>query len=233
MRSLTQGAALPARCGLRRAILRMLPLLRAAAATVLLVVLCVPQVRANTADTVNSTGPASPADAVVFRGAVERNATADTPGAASGQKTVEDTQRQSGEGAQQQTAAEPPRFGKNGESQLPSSGWGNYFQAIGILLFILGALYMGVWTLKRFGKLRGAGGGLGRNGLSVEGQFHIGPKKSLVVVRFLNKRLLLGVTDQQINLLTEMEADNEPTQQPKQPDFAELLDGAGDKDTAA
>jgi Flagellar biogenesis protein len=37
-------------------------------------------------------------------------------------------------------------------------------------------------------------------------QLPLGPRKGLMVVRFLNKRLLLGVTEQQISLLTEEEA---------------------------
>ncbi len=39
----------------------------------------------------------------------------------------------------------------------------------------------------------------------------LGPKKSLVVVRFLNKRVLLGVTDQQITMLTELPTDEDHT----------------------
>ena len=40
----------------------------------------------------------------------------------------------------------------------------------------------------------------------MEAQLPLGPRKGLMVVRFLNKRLLLGVTEQQISLLTEEEA---------------------------
>ncbi len=106
----------------------------------------------------------------------------------------------------------------------PPPGWGSYFQAIGVLLLVLGALYMGVWALKRFGKMQNFGR-QARNGLTVESQFHLGPKKSLVVVRFLNKRLLLGVTDQQINLVTEMEADD-PTSSTDTKPFRDELDAA-------
>lgn len=113
------------------------------------------------------------------------------------------------------------------------SGWGNYFQAIGVLLLVLGILYMGVWTLKRLGKLRGFGSKLARDGLTVEGQFHLGPKKTLVVVRFLNKRLLLGVTDHHINLLTEMEANHDATQNTSSTDFRDIMDEAGNKDSSS
>ncbi len=116
---------------------------------------------------------------------------------------------------------------------LPSSGWGNYFQAIGILLLILGGLYMGIWALKRFGKLTALGGRLARSGVAVEGQFHLGPKKSLVVVRFLNKRLLLGVTDHQINLLTEMEAEHDPTNESSASDFKAILEDADKQNSSS
>ncbi|UZP66228.1 flagellar biosynthetic protein FliO [Desulfovibrio mangrovi] len=119
------------------------------------------------------------------------------------------------------------------ELPLPSSGWGNYFQAVGVLLLILGGLYLGIWALKRFGKLHALGGRLSRHGVAVEGQFHLGPKKSLVVVRFLNKRLLLGVTDHQINLLTEMEAEHDPTNESRAADFKAILEDADRQDTSS
>ncbi len=75
-----------------------------------------------------------------------------------------------------------------------------------ILALVLGLLYL----LKRFGHKAGlsmAGG----HDLKILGQLGLGPKRSLVVVRFLNKILVLGVTDTQINLVTEMTADDTTT----------------------
>ena len=43
----------------------------------------------------------------------------------------------------------------------------------------------------------------------MEAQMPLGPKKGLMVVRFLNKRLLLGVTEHQISLITEESAQDE------------------------
>ena len=150
------------------------------------------------------------------------------------------------QGAQQKAAlADQPASGAadttvntttSGDAQpmpLPSSGWGNYFQAIGFLLLILGGLYMGIWALKRFGKLPALGGRLSRSGVAVEGQFHLGPKKSLVVVRFLNKRLLLGVTDHQINLLTEMEAEHDPKNESSASDFKAILEDADKQNSSS
>ena len=89
-------------------------------------------------------------------------------------------------------------------------GWGSYLQSIGILLLLLAALYGLLWLVKRYGVLKGFKGKRGNTiSLDVEERFHLAPKKQLVVVRFLNKRLLLGVTDHQINLLSETEADED------------------------
>ncbi|NJB67946.1 flagellar protein FliO/FliZ [Desulfobaculum xiamenense] len=94
-------------------------------------------------------------------------------------------------------------------------------RAVGGLLLVLSILLGGFWLLKRFGAR--AGFGMQARGLlKVEGQLPIGPKKNIVVVRFLNKHLVLGVTDSSINLLTETEIGDDDTQ----PDFSQTLDKA-------
>lgn len=75
------------------------------------------------------------------------------------------------------------------------------------LLIILGLIFLGFYLLKRYGHK--AGLGMGSQGkLKIIGALSIGPKKSVVVVRFLNKDLVLGVTDSQITLLTENQVDD-------------------------
>lgn len=86
--------------------------------------------------------------------------------------------------------------------------WSSYFQALAILFLIVACLWFGLWYLKR----KGAISLLTRHGdLQLESRMALGPKKSLVVVRFLNKRVLLGVTDQQITMLTELSTDEDAT----------------------
>lgn len=87
----------------------------------------------------------------------------------------------------------------------PSFSWGSYFQALSLLFFILALLWMAVYFVRKHGKFRfmPSPGDFPRDGLQVEAQLPIGPRKGLVVVRFLNKRLLLGVTEQQITMLSE------------------------------
>lgn len=86
--------------------------------------------------------------------------------------------------------------------------WGGYFQALGLLFLIVAGMFLVLWFLKRKGGL----GVLTRQGdLVFESKMALGPKKSLVVVRFLNKRVLLGVTDHQITMLTELPTDEDDT----------------------
>jgi flagellar protein FliO/FliZ len=50
----------------------------------------------------------------------------------------------------------------------------------------------------------------------------LGPKKNIVVVRFLNKRMVLGVTDASFNLLTEMDTGDDTDRK----DFDKALEDA-------
>lgn len=117
--------------------------------------------------------------------------------------------------------------------------WGGYFEAIGVMLILLGALWGILWLMRRYGRFRfmPAPGAFPRNGLAVEAQLPLGPRKGLYVVRFLNERLLLGVTDQQITLLKEMydaEADElGPVNPTDAKTFARLLAEEGGPDHAS
>lgn len=90
------------------------------------------------------------------------------------------------------------------EDETPVFSWGGYFKGIGALFLILAALWGVVWFLRKRGSLPGRGG-LPRDSFSVEAQLALSPKQKIVLVRFLNSRLLLGVTDQRITLLKEVE----------------------------
>lgn len=89
--------------------------------------------------------------------------------------------------------------------------WGGYFQAIAVLLLLLALLWGLVWAMRKYGKFNfmPRPGDFPRDELRVEAQVPLGPRKGLVVVRFLNRRLLLGVTDQHITFLTEAGHSNE------------------------
>ena len=76
------------------------------------------------------------------------------------------------------------------------------------LLLILLLIFAAYWLLRRFGPKLGLGPA-GRGGmLRLMSHLSLGPRKSIIVVRFLNdakapRDLVLGVTDHSITLLTE------------------------------
>ena len=90
--------------------------------------------------------------------------------------------------------------------------WGGYVQAIGILCLLLAGLWFVLWLVRRYGRFNflPKPGALPRDALVMEAQMPLGPRKGLMVVRFLNTRLLLGVTEQQICLLKEEELHDAP-----------------------
>lgn len=108
----------------------------------------------------------------------------------------------SGGGASAQIAAPVPPG--------PVFSWGGYVQALGILFLLMALLWLGVRFLRRYGHFNFMPrlGALPKDALVMEAQMPLGPRKGLIVVRFLKRRLLLGVSDQQISLLTEEPVEN-------------------------
>lgn len=107
-----------------------------------------------------------------------------------------------------------------------SFSWSGYLQAIGIMCVLLAALWFAVWAIRKWGKFNflPRPGSLPRDSLVMEAQMPLGPKKGLMVVRFMNRRLLLGVTEHQITLLTEDKPENER----KASSFESYLDHSAD-----
>jgi len=106
--------------------------------------------------------------------------------------------------------------------------WSGYFYAIGALCLILGALWGALWLMRRSGKFRfmPSYNTFPRDALRIEAQIPLGPRRGLMVVRFLNKRLLLGLSDQQIHLLSEAEYDGQPSA-----NFSKTLEEAERRET--
>jgi flagellar biogenesis protein FliO len=104
-----------------------------------------------------------------------------------------------------------------GGKPLPSP-----FRSIGVMLFVLGIFGLFVMFLKRMKggakSAKAARGGLGGflNKLSGTGAakamievvatHHLAPKRSIVVVRVQNRMLVLGMTNDAVNLITEFKA---------------------------
>ncbi len=107
-------------------------------------------------------------------------------------------------------------------AQSAVSSWAGYFEALAILFFILAALWLVLRLIRRGrgGFLTGAGAPM-----RMESRLALGPKKWVVVARILDKRLVLGVTDTQITMLTELDADERAPE--SKSSFAAALKKAG------
>lgn len=119
----------------------------------------------------------------------------------------------------------------NSQAAQDAFSWSGYFQALGILCILLAALWFAVWLIRRYGKFNflPRPGALPRDALVMEAQLPLGPRKGLMVVRFLNRRLLLGVTEHQISLLTEDKAQNGRQLN----NFQDIMDNARNADSAS
>ena len=116
------------------------------------------------------------------------------------------------------------------EPQVDSAfSWGGYFQAIGVMCILLAVLWGAVWAVRRYGKFNfiPSPSALPRDALKMEGQLPLGSKKGLVVIRFLDRRLLLGITEQNIILLKDTGLHDERDTQ----EFERLLNGAVQHDS--
>lgn len=87
----------------------------------------------------------------------------------------------------------------------PMTAWWGYFEALGWLCFALAALWLFLWLLKRRGALGLSGASV--PDMRIESRLALGPKKWVIVTRHLDRRLILGVTEQQITLLSDRPAE--------------------------
>jgi len=89
-----------------------------------------------------------------------------------------------------------------------------------MLLVVLAAIPLALWAVKRLQTLQPAG--RGPRPLSVAAQLPLGARERVVLVRVQDRLLVLGVTPQQITLLTEADPAAMPPA-PAAPDFGGLL----------
>ncbi|GAB7079493.1 hypothetical protein JCM14635_11660 [Megalodesulfovibrio paquesii] len=105
---------------------------------------------------------------------------------------------------------------KPGELNMPTIGWNSYFKALGGLCLILALVFGGLYAIRKIVPRAGLGGQKGRQ-LVLESALSLGPRKSVMVVRFLNKQLVLGVTDTRITCLHIQEDDHAPDESDTSP----------------
>jgi len=82
-------------------------------------------------------------------------------------------------------------------------GAGDALRATLALVFVVGLMFALAWAARRFGPVIRAERGLG---VRVLGHVALGQRASLALVRLGGAILLLGVTQNSVNLLKEMEA---------------------------
>lgn len=80
------------------------------------------------------------------------------------------------------------------------------FKMISALVVVLVCIYLGVYFLKKLMGRRSAANGR-NNLLQVLESAYVGPKKTVSLVRVADRSVLIGVTDNQISILTELDAE--------------------------
>jgi flagellar protein FliO/FliZ len=80
----------------------------------------------------------------------------------------------------------------------------------GGLFLVLALLFLVLYLLKRYGHKAGLVRKVSSD-LQLLGQLSLGPRRNVVVVRYLNKVMVLGVTETTITLLTETHHDQNQT----------------------
>ncbi len=128
--------------------------------------------------------------------------------------------------AQNQTSTQAPLYY---DSNMNDYSLGNYLSGIGLVVVMLGFLYALLWFLRKYGKgnFLPMASKISRNDLRLEAQLPLGPKKTLYVVRYFDKRILLGATDSQITHLSEdyiLDENDENSTQIKQENFKEVVE---------
>ena len=104
---------------------------------------------------------------------------------------------------------------------LSAFSWGGYVQAVGLMFLLVLALWGVLWLLRRYGRgfLLPRGAARSAELLRVEAQLPLGPRRGLMVVRFQDKHVLLGLSGERIVALSESYLREEQTAE----DFASLL----------
>ncbi len=106
---------------------------------------------------------------------------------------------------EQKTLSESFRAESKVSTEFVSPLTYDYLTGIGVLLFMLFMLYFILWGLKKYGKGKFIpfASSINREDLKVEARVPLDAKKTLYVIKYLNKRLLIGGTDSSLSLLSE------------------------------
>jgi flagellar biosynthetic protein FliO len=104
--------------------------------------------------------------------------------------------------------------------EQPSSAAGLLLRTLGALLLIVGLIVAAAWGMKRFGGARFGTPQEDAPPLAVLNSLSLGERRSLTIVRFGDRTLLLGSTAHSVTLLAEAESDDFP---PRARSVADIL----------
>ncbi|WP_243547389.1 flagellar biosynthetic protein FliO [Pseudodesulfovibrio tunisiensis] len=112
--------------------------------------------------------------------------------------------------------------------ELPAVDTGSTILTMaGYLCLLLALLFAVYYMLRRYGP-KGLGSARNGAGPHLLGRLMLGNRQSVAVVRYRDRELVLGVTEQNISLLAETEAGDEPPE--SGPNFASVLKRNRDDD---
>jgi flagellar biosynthetic protein FliO len=92
--------------------------------------------------------------------------------------------------------------------EQPPTATGLLIRTLGALLLIVGLIVVAAWGMKRFGGARFGTAQENAPSLAILNSLSLGERRSLTIVRFGDRTLLLGSTAQSVTLLAEAETDD-------------------------
>lgn len=106
-------------------------------------------------------------------------------------------------------------------------GWTKYFQALGVMIALLIALWFVLKIIKKYsnGHFLGNQSTIPKDKFYIAGQLALGQGKGLMIVRVMERDLVIGVTDHNINLLTELNSPHKEVSQEDKDLFERLVAG--------
>ena len=94
--------------------------------------------------------------------------------------------------------------GAESPAEVPNPGMGSMaVKVIGSVLLLIGVLYAGMYAMRVLSG-RAARGGFNSGAIAVLHKTHIAPKKAIYVLKVGEKAMVVGVTDTQINHLSDL-----------------------------
>lgn len=142
-----------------------------------------------------------------------------------GRETAAQTQQPPAAGREEETRLDFMHEDGRGEPAEAPSAAGTFARTLGALLIIVGLVVAAGWGLRRFGGPRFGAAPEGAPELRVLNTVGLGDRRSLLVVRFGGRELLVGSTAQAITLLCVNDGEPALAPVPTARSVAELLGG--------